>query len=238
VNAPPAAADDYLVLLVNSDYMIEQSNTGFGSPNAIPIPINVTDNGNGTFSFEMTNFALANDIDPDGDTLTTTGVSPVPGITVGTPTFASVHYTTQQDYVGYDEFAYTVSDGHGGTASAHVHIQIVKPAISVTKTASPTTVSEGGVGNQQVTYTYQVTNTTGYNLPLLLNLTDNNGTPNPSDDFTPTYVSGDTNLDGKIGTDEVWTFTKTVTVPIEDAGATLTNTVDATGTVEARPNGP
>jgi hypothetical protein len=39
-----------------------------------------------------------------------------------------------------------------------------------------------------------------------VSITDDNGTPGTGDDFAPTYVSGDTNSDGKLDTTETWTY--------------------------------
>lgn len=59
---------------------------------------------------------------------------------------------------------------------------------------------------EDVTWTYTVEN--NGNLPLSnVVVTDDNGTPgDTSDDFTATYVSGDTDLDGKLDTNETWIF--------------------------------
>ena len=53
------------------------------------------------------------------------------------------------------------NDPVGGTtsASATVTYADVAPSISVTKLANVTNVEEGGVGNQSVTYTYTIKNT-------------------------------------------------------------------------------
>src|SRR4029078_820736 len=58
-----------------------------------------------------------------------------------------------------------------------------------------------------VTWTYTVTNPG--NVPISnVSLTDDNGTPgNTADDFHPTFVSGDTNNDGKLDVTETWTYT-------------------------------
>lgn len=81
---------------------------------------------------------LANDSDPDGHTLTLTGVgSPASGgaaVRVGNV----VQYTPPTNFTGYDVFPYTISDGFGGTATALVHVYV-----------GPTT--GGLVGNDKMT---------------------------------------------------------------------------------------
>jgi outer membrane protein OmpA-like peptidoglycan-associated protein len=69
---------------------------------------------------------LANDSDPDGDALTVTAVS---SASHGSATAAStgVIYTPTPGYLGTDSFTYTISDGHGGSATATVHISVSTP---------------------------------------------------------------------------------------------------------------
>jgi hypothetical protein len=71
---------------------------------------------------------LANDTDPDGDPLVIIGVSTNStqgGVVqiVGT----NIVYTPPPGYVGSDSFTYTVSDGRGGTATATVTINVIRP---------------------------------------------------------------------------------------------------------------
>jgi hypothetical protein len=64
---------------------------------------------------------LANDTDPEGDPLTITGVTqPANGSTVFGPN--GVTYTPNPGFLGFDQFNYTISDGHGGTATAAVAV--------------------------------------------------------------------------------------------------------------------
>src|SRR5206468_1248561 len=107
--------------------------------------------------------------------------------------------------------------------------------IQVTKSASTTSISEGGAGNQAVTYTYVVTNTSVASTdPLTLTaLVDDNGTPgNLSDDVNlltaGTFVGGDTNGNGRIDRGEAWTYTYTSILPVGNLGGSLTNIVTAT----------
>src|SRR5207248_812806 len=98
------------------------------------------------------------------------------------------------------------------------------PSVAVTKVASPTSVSEGGVGSQSGNYTYTVKNTsaatTDSELSVVVSDTDG----------TPTYVSGDTDSDGKVDFGETWTYSLTTTAPNQNAGTSHTNTFSATGT--------
>ena len=57
-------------------------------------------------------------------------------------------------------------DAADGSASATVNYTDVTPSISVTKQASVTSVEEGGVGNQSVTYTYTIKNTSERPRPI------------------------------------------------------------------------
>lgn len=68
---------------------------------------------------------LGNDTDPDGDTLTVTGVAePVRG--TATHTASTVTYTPDPDVCGPpdDTFTYTISDGHGHTVSGAITIAV------------------------------------------------------------------------------------------------------------------
>jgi len=66
---------------------------------------------------------LANDDDPDGDTVEITGVSDPPHGTA-TYTLDYVYYTPDSNYYGTDSFTYSISDGHDGEDVAFVTITI------------------------------------------------------------------------------------------------------------------
>ena len=68
---------------------------------------------------------LANDSDPDGDTLTISAVAAAPTHGTATITGNRVLYTPTAGYNGPDSFTYTISDGKGGTASARASINVV-----------------------------------------------------------------------------------------------------------------
>ncbi|WP_184326942.1 DUF4082 domain-containing protein [Rhizobium sp. BK529] len=95
--------------------------------NAVPVAAN--DNGYTTYTNTALSIAaaslLANDTDADGDPLSITGVN---GAVHGTVTFNSqtntVTFTPTTGYTGAASFSYSISDGHGGTASATVSLNV------------------------------------------------------------------------------------------------------------------
>jgi hypothetical protein len=66
---------------------------------------------------------LANDSDPDNDTLTITAVGAA-AHGVATISGGVVSYVPAADYSGADSFTYTISDGNGGTATATVNVTV------------------------------------------------------------------------------------------------------------------
>jgi parallel beta-helix repeat protein len=67
---------------------------------------------------------LANDSDPDGDSLTITSVTQGAGGKVTINTDGTITYTPTTNFVGSDSFSYTINDGHGGTATATVKVTV------------------------------------------------------------------------------------------------------------------
>src|SRR6185369_17947180 len=65
---------------------------------------------------------LVNDSDPDGDSLTITSVSP----TNGTASIAgtNVVFTPATNFFGTATIGYSISDNHGGTASALITVTV------------------------------------------------------------------------------------------------------------------
>ena len=84
-------------------------------------PIARDDTATTPFGQAVTIDALANDSDPDGDTLTLLSVA-TPAHGTATRSGNSVVYTPAAGYGGGDRFAYTISDGHGATASATITV--------------------------------------------------------------------------------------------------------------------
>ncbi|MBV8091939.1 MAG: DUF4082 domain-containing protein, partial [Acetobacteraceae bacterium] len=76
---------------------------------------------------------LANDSDPDGDQLTITGVSnPTNGTVSYDASAQKVSFVPQAGYMGPASFTYSISDGHGGTASANVALTVTAPSTVIT----------------------------------------------------------------------------------------------------------
>ncbi|MGQ9928556.1 MAG: cadherin-like domain-containing protein, partial [Chloroflexaceae bacterium] len=73
---------------------------------------------------------LANDSEPDGDSMTITAVSsPANGTAEIIESGAAVRYTPNTNYTGADSFTYTVSDGRGGTATATVTLTVERALV-------------------------------------------------------------------------------------------------------------
>ncbi|UCF12696.1 MAG: tandem-95 repeat protein, partial [Thermoplasmatales archaeon] len=90
---------------------------------------------------------LANDNDPDGDTLNITGVTvPLHGTTTYNASFA--FYTPDANYTGPDQFSYTISDGNGGTDTATVTVTVGGVNDPPTANDDTATVLEDSVNNQ------------------------------------------------------------------------------------------
>jgi hypothetical protein len=93
-------------------------------------PHAVADTATLTSGTSVTINVLANDTDPNGDTLSVTSVTqPASGhgtVTInanGTLTYAQIIFVK-----GTETFTYTISDGHGGTATATVTVTVKLPA--------------------------------------------------------------------------------------------------------------
>jgi hypothetical protein len=69
---------------------------------------------------------LANDTDPDGDSLTVTGASQPANGTVTVNPDNTVTYRSNCSFQGFDTFSYSISDGNGGTDSAVVTVRVRK----------------------------------------------------------------------------------------------------------------
>ncbi len=99
---------------------------------------------------------VANDTDPDGDTLAATGVTqPSNGMAV-TNGDGTVTYSPNSGFTGADAFHYTVSDGRGGTATARVSVTVQATAPPPNSEAEGNgSVSDGNGGRNAFSFRAQ-----------------------------------------------------------------------------------
>jgi hypothetical protein len=73
---------------------------------------------------------IANDSDPDGDTITVSSVAAATtaGGTVSGAAAGPWTYTPPASFTGADSFTYTIGDGRGGSATATVNVTVNPPA--------------------------------------------------------------------------------------------------------------
>lgn len=99
---------------------------------------------------------LANDSDPDGDTLAIASVTP-PAHGVASVSGTQVLYTPARGYTGPDAFTYTIADGKGGTATATVSVTVSRA------NRAPVAVDDFGI--------------TGFNEPIAFDVLANDSDP-------------------------------------------------------------
>jgi large repetitive protein len=100
-------------------------------------PVAVNDSAATARNVAVTIPVLANDSDPDGDTVTIFSVSPIGG------TFsisgANIIYTPTNAVPATNIFSYTISDGFGGTSTASITVAVTnRPPVAANDSASTT----------------------------------------------------------------------------------------------------
>jgi len=105
-----------------------------------PPDVNDDDSATTNEDNSVTIDVLANDADPDGDTLTVGSVTQPTNGSAALNADNTVTYTPKSDFNGKDTFTYTISDGNGETATATVTVTVnsVNDAPSFTKGADQT----------------------------------------------------------------------------------------------------
>jgi hypothetical protein len=73
---------------------------------------------------------LARCSDPDGDPLTLASVSNSTNGAVVAIVSPDVVYTPVTDFVGLDQFSYTISDGRGGFATAQIEVEVYPGSVA------------------------------------------------------------------------------------------------------------
>ncbi|MFO1281081.1 MAG: Ig-like domain-containing protein [Burkholderiales bacterium] len=74
------------------------------------------------FNQPVTIAVLANDTDPDGDTIVVESFTQPDNGTITRGPGNTLVYLSKKDYVGYDRFVYTITDGRGGKSTANVQV--------------------------------------------------------------------------------------------------------------------
>ena len=87
---------------------------------------------------------LSNDSDPDSDTLTITGVSPITSKGANVTLVGGWIFYMPNGLTNGDSFTYTIDDGHGGTATGTVFVS-VKTTVTETISALGISALENGV---------------------------------------------------------------------------------------------
>ncbi|HMG56956.1 MAG TPA: Ig-like domain-containing protein, partial [Kofleriaceae bacterium] len=107
------------------------------APTAVDDTLTVDEDTTGTVD------VLANDSDPDGDSLTATIVGPPAG---GTASISAgvITYHPAANYNGSDAIGYRINDGHGNTATATVHVTITPEQDAPSAHHDFATVAEDG----------------------------------------------------------------------------------------------
>jgi len=104
---------------------------------------------------------LANDSDADGDSLSVTGAAARNGSVVVNPN-NTIDYMPNADFFGTDIITYTISDGHGGTATASVTVTV-------------NAINDGPTANGETWYVSTAASTTVGAERLLANDSDRDG---------------------------------------------------------------
>jgi hypothetical protein len=170
---------------------------------------------------------LANDTDPDGDTLTVTTAASPNGVVTINPN-GTLNFVPAPDFNGPTTITYTVTDGHGGTSTATVNVQ-VNPVVDPSITVGDVTVNEAAG-----TATFTVTLSQATTATVSVGYSTANGTATAGADYTAaagtlTFAPGVT--------------TQTITVPItndavfEGAETFTVNLAGAVNGVIADPTG-
>lgn len=132
-----------------------------------------------------------------------------------------------QDIAGITDPTDTDSSNHFGVSAA---INIVKSVNGQDANTAPGQTLAVGTN---ATFTYVVTTGTSNVALDQVTVLDDNGTPtNNTDNFNPTFVSGDTNSNNRLDLTETWTYQATrpvVTAQYTNTATATGNPVDATG---------
>ncbi len=134
---------------------------------------------------------LGNDTDPNGDTLSVSGVTNGAHGTATLNGNGTITYTPNANYSGADSFSYTVSDGHGGADTATVAVTVA--AVN----DAPVAHDDGAVTHSPVTIDVLANDVDPDGDTLIVtSASATKGSVVINSDYTVTYTPGAT-FDGK-----------------------------------------
>jgi hypothetical protein len=90
------------------------------------LPVAVADSAQTAQDTAVDVLVLANDSDPDGDSLTILSFTQATNGAVSASGSAALRYAPTAGFFGSDGFSYTVTDGRGGTSTAAVSIEVAR----------------------------------------------------------------------------------------------------------------
>jgi CshA-type fibril repeat protein len=196
---------------------------------ANPAPVAVNDSATTSEDAPVTVAVLANDSDPDGDTLSVVAANASNG-TVVINADGTITYTPNANFNGTDTISYTISDGQGGTATATVTVTVasindVPVAVNDSATTNedapvtiPVLANDSDVDGDPLT----VTSSSAGNGTVTIN-PDGTISYTPNANFNGSDTISYTISDGNGGTA---TATVTVTVnPVNDAPVAVNDSV-------------
>lgn len=137
---------------------------------------------------------LANDRDPDGDILTVSAHTNPSHGTLAIQSDGAFSYTPETHYNGTDAFTYTVSDGHGHSASARVSITVnAGGETNHTPTAQLSADPTSGIAPLTVTFSRSARDQDGDDLTCTLDFGDGSAPASGcSGNVTHTYQNAGT----------------------------------------------
>lgn len=118
------------------------------TPPANKSPVAVNDIATAVMNTPIDISVLANDNDPDGNSLTITNVSLAANGVATINSVGTIHYVPTSGFTGIDNFTYSISDGNGGTATASVSITVsFFGSLAIERASVATDGSQGNSGS-------------------------------------------------------------------------------------------
>jgi len=184
---------------------------------------------------------LANDTEPDSDTLNINSVTQGANGAVSINPDKTLHYAPASDFFGNDSFTYTIDDGHGGTATATVNvtvnavndkpvftINLLSQTVQYSDPITPVNVSVSDADDATADLTLQVLSS----IPAGLTVTPGVGSLTISGN--PLVVAGVYTIDLKVTDPHGASSTATITITVNKETAETSYTGDM-GVITAGP---